>query len=83
MCMKIHPDQGKSPSPFLTYFTDLHLKKAFLKSLLLSNSEIIGVRDFIDAIWEEGIDNPFPILSLKLHSFGNTIDIKQFISEDI
>jgi len=39
------------------------VKKAHLKSLLQSQTEVIGVRDLIEALKEEGIDNPFPLCS--------------------
>jgi hypothetical protein len=62
-------------SPFLFFSNDLHIKKAYLKSILSSSTEIIALRDFIEAIKKEGLDNPVPFLSTRLHLLGNNVNI--------
>jgi hypothetical protein len=65
----------------MMFSSEIHIQQVYLHSIFAGNTDSIAFSDFMAAVKSQGIDNPIPMLSLHLHSFGNSIDLKDYLPE--
>lgn len=76
----MQPDD--SFSPLVTYPGDIIFSRTFLFALTSGkNTFEITSKDFLEAAYRNGIDNPYPTIQKRINLYGNDVDFEMLLQE--
>eukprot|EP00347_Sterkiella_histriomuscorum_P022955 403336507 len=80
ICKAVQPED--SFSPIVSYPSDIIYSRTFLFSLTSGkNTFEITSKDFLEAAFRNGIDNPYPTIQKRINIYGNDIDLEMLLQE--